>query len=320
MRVWNTGASVRYGDRDAVRSLLIELNFDVLAEFESVVDQVDHDAPQGLRVGENRHSRRPRKVQRLSGIGVVTDEAVDQGVQIGLAALLTELIASACQGKPLLDERLHFLKVALQLCLGVTVAQEVSAQPHARDWILKSARYPRQNLNPLRSLLGNAPLHGVKCRGGTGHFVRTILREQLAAQFRSKAIGRALEAGQRPCREFHCNPCQDCERHELNGERGRQPRRNHRSLCDELEQYRTAVPETNEPAQLASMERIQVEHGYRVVSGPQHVLQTRQIFLSPFGWRRFDFSSVSGNVPIRGSSEPIEPGGSFFGPDPVEDG
>src|SRR5580698_5876468 len=101
------------------------------------------------------------------------------------------------QGKALLDERLHFLKVALQLFLGVAVTQEISAQPHARDWILKTARDPRENLDALRGLPGDAPLHGVECGSGARHFLRTILREQPAAQIRTQAVGRTLEAGQR---------------------------------------------------------------------------------------------------------------------------
>jgi hypothetical protein len=39
MRVWNTGAPIRYGDRDAVRPLRIDSDFDILAEFQPVIDR-----------------------------------------------------------------------------------------------------------------------------------------------------------------------------------------------------------------------------------------------------------------------------------------
>src|ERR1043166_1567428 len=52
MLVGNTGAAVRHGDRDAVRPLRIDGDFDILAEFQPVIDQVDQDAAQGLRVRE----------------------------------------------------------------------------------------------------------------------------------------------------------------------------------------------------------------------------------------------------------------------------
>src|SRR5204863_7218171 len=55
MLVRNTGAPVRYGDRDAVRPLRIDSEFDILAEFLPVIDHVDHDAAQGLRVSEHGH-------------------------------------------------------------------------------------------------------------------------------------------------------------------------------------------------------------------------------------------------------------------------
>ena len=100
------------------------------------------------------------------------------------------------QGKPLLDERLHFLEVALQLFPGVAVTQEISAQPHARDRGLKIVRDRRQNLDSFRDLLGDASLHGVERGSGARHFLRTILRERLATQIRAQAVGRALEARQ----------------------------------------------------------------------------------------------------------------------------
>src|SRR5207249_4685513 len=83
------------------------------------------------------------------------------------------------------------LQVALQLFLGVAVTQEISAQPHARDRSLKAARDSRQNLDPFRSLLGNASLHGVECGSSPRHFLRTILRERLTAQIRTQAVGGA---------------------------------------------------------------------------------------------------------------------------------
>src|SRR3984885_13538729 len=72
MLVGDTGAPVRYGDRDAVRPLRIDGDFDVLAEFQPVIDQVDHDAAQGLRVRENRHPAFSGKAKRFSGVGIVT--------------------------------------------------------------------------------------------------------------------------------------------------------------------------------------------------------------------------------------------------------
>src|SRR5215475_10016619 len=103
MLVGNTRAPVRYGDRDAVRPLRIEGDFDVLAEFQPVIDQVDHDAAQGLRVGEYRRPAFSGKAEGLSGVGIVADEAVDEGIQVGLAPLLADLVASAGKGKTLLD-------------------------------------------------------------------------------------------------------------------------------------------------------------------------------------------------------------------------
>ena len=74
----------------------------------------------------------------------------------------TNAVVLPRQGKTLLDERLHFLQVALQLFLGVAVAQEISAQPHPRDRGLKIVRDRRQNPDSFRDLLGNASLHGVE--------------------------------------------------------------------------------------------------------------------------------------------------------------
>src|SRR3954447_16312492 len=197
MLVGNTGTAVRYGDRDAVRPLRIDGDFDVVAEFQPVIDQVDHDAAQGLRVRENRHPAFSGKAKRFSGVGIVADQAVDKGMQVGLTALLADVVAPAGQRKTLLDQRLHFLQVALQLFLGVAVTQEISAQPHARDRSLKTARYPRQDLDPFRSLPGNASLHGVERGGGARDFLRTILRQRLTAQIRTQAVARVLEARQR---------------------------------------------------------------------------------------------------------------------------
>ena len=46
---------------------------------------------------------------------------------IGLRA---DIVVLPRQGKPLLDQRLHLLQVALQFFLGVAVTQEIGAQPH----------------------------------------------------------------------------------------------------------------------------------------------------------------------------------------------
>src|SRR6185437_16555044 len=150
------------------------------------------------------------------------------------------------QGKPLLDERLHFLKVALQLFLGVAVAQEISAQPHPRDRGLKIVGDRRQNVDSFRYLLGNASLHGVERGSGTRHFLRTILRERLAAQIRTQAVGRALEARQRLRRELDGNPDKECDDSELNGERRRQPGRNDCPLRKDLERQRATVFQVHE--------------------------------------------------------------------------
>src|SRR5207245_687334 len=80
MLVGNTGAAVRYGDRDAVRSLRIDGEFDILAEFQPVIDQVDQNAAQGLRVRENGHPACSGKAKRFSGVGIVADEAVNKGI------------------------------------------------------------------------------------------------------------------------------------------------------------------------------------------------------------------------------------------------
>src|SRR4051794_41041107 len=130
------------------------------------------------------------------------------------------------QGKPLFDERLHLLQVALQLFLGVAVAQEISAQPHPRDRGLKIVRDRRQNLDAFRDLLGNASLHGVERGSSSRHFLRTILRQRIAAQIRAQAVGRALKARQWLRREFYGNPDEEWDDTELNGERRRQPGRN----------------------------------------------------------------------------------------------
>src|SRR3954469_21883661 len=99
MLVGNTGAAVRYGDRDVVRPLRIDGDFDVLAELQPVIDQVDHDAAQGLRVRENSHPAFSGKAKRFSGVGIVADDAVDQRMQVGLAPLLADFVAPAGQGE-----------------------------------------------------------------------------------------------------------------------------------------------------------------------------------------------------------------------------
>src|ERR1700742_1587709 len=121
------------------------------------------------------------------------------------------------QREPLFDERLHFLQVALQLFLGVAVTQEIRAQPHARDRGLKIVRDRRQNLDSLRDLFGDAPLHGVERGSGARLSLRTNLRERLTAQIRAQAVARALEARQRLCRELYGNPDEECDNTELNG-------------------------------------------------------------------------------------------------------
>src|SRR6266436_7231533 len=217
------------------------------------------------------------------------------------------------QGKTLLDERLHFLQVALQLFLGVAVTQEISAQPHARDRGLKIVRDRRQNLDPFRSLLGNASLHGVERGSGARHFLRTILRERFTAQIRSQAVGRALEARQRLRRELHGNPGEECEKTELNRERRRQPARNARSQLEELDQQRATVLETNAQSPLRSLRWIQVDP-VQVVVGPRRGYESRD---DSFPWRpgMLDWlrPTASESVPPFGSIEAIEPNGSFFG-------
>ena len=182
------------------------------------------------------------------------------------------------QGKTLLDERLHFLQVALQLFLGVAVTQEISAQPHARDRGLKIVRDRRQNLDPFRDLLGNASLHGVERGSGARHFLRTILRERLTAQIRAQAVGRVLEARQRLRRELYGNPDEECDNTELNGERRRQPGRNDFPLPKDLERQRAAVLQVNAYAPSQSRRWIEVDE-VRVVGGPQRCPQTRDVRL-----------------------------------------
>jgi hypothetical protein len=97
--------------------LFIDGYFDVLAEFQPVIDQIDHDAAQRLRVGENRHPPFSDKAQMVSGIGIVADETVDKRIQVGLAKMLGDVVLSAGQRKTLFDERLHFLQVAPKLFL-----------------------------------------------------------------------------------------------------------------------------------------------------------------------------------------------------------
>src|SRR5437879_2250172 len=222
------------------------------------------------------------------------------------------------QGKTLLDEHLHFLQVALQLFPGVAVTQEISAQPHARDRGLKIVRDRRQNLDPFRDLLGNAPLHGVERGGGARHFLRTILRERLTAQIRAQAVGRVLEARQRLRRELYGNPDEECDNAELNGDRRRQPWRNDFPRRKDLERQRAAVLQMHEYAPSQSRRWIEVDK-IRVVGGPQQGPQTRDVRLPSLGWLRFQLSSISENVSIVEPREAVEPGGTFFRLDVVED-
>jgi len=74
----------------------------------------------------------------------------------------------------------------------------------------------------------------------------------------------------------------------------------------------------NQPAQSPSILWIEIEDRFRVVALAHHGPQTRQVLLSSFGWRRFDLSSVPENVSIGRSAEALDPGGPFFGFDPVK--
>src|SRR5258705_7774614 len=206
------------------------------------------------------------------------------------------------QGKTLLDERLHLLQVALQLFPGVAVTQEISAQPHARDRILKTARDPRQNLDPLHSLLGNAPLHGVECGSGARHFLRTILRERRAAQIRTQAVGRALEARQRSCRELHGNPGEECEKTELNGERRGQPGRTRPPRRTVFDRHRTAVLEVNEHASFRSLRWIEVDIVH-VVAGSKLGPEARQKHFPSSSERLICLPAALANGSICRSSE-----------------
>src|SRR6187431_3221042 len=76
----------------------------------------------------------------------------------------------------------------------------------------------------------------------------------------------------------------------------------------------------NEPAQSPSILWIEIEDRLRVVAVPHQGPQTRQVLLSSSGWRRFDLSLVSQGISIGRSGEAVEPCGSFFGLDPVENG
>src|SRR3954451_12940917 len=172
------------------------------------------------------------------------------------------------QGKTLLDERLHFLQVALQLFLGVAVTQEIGAQPHARNRGLKIVRDRRQNLDSFRDLLGNASLHGVERRSGARHLLRTILRERLTAQIRAQAVGRALEPRQRLRRELYGNPDEECDDTELNGERRRQPGRNDFLRRKDRDRHGAAVLQVHAYASSQSLRWIEVDK-IRVVVGSQ---------------------------------------------------
>src|SRR5437870_1068728 len=180
------------------------------------------------------------------------------------------------QGKTLLDERLHFLQVALQLFLGVAVTQEISAQPHARDRGLKIVRDRRQNLDSFRNLLGNASLHGVERGSDARHFLRTILRERLSAQIRAQAVGRVLEARQRLRRELNGKPDEEGDNTELNGERRRQPGRNDFPLRKDRERQRAAVLQVDAYAPSQSLWWIEVDK-VRVVGGSQRGPQTPDV-------------------------------------------
>jgi hypothetical protein len=186
------------------------------------------------------------------------------------------------QSQTLLDQRLHFQEVDLQLFLGIAIAQKISAQPHARDRGLKIMRDRRQNLDPFRDLLGNAPLHDVERGGGARHFLRTILRQQLTAQIRTQAVGRVLEARQRLRRVLHGKPDEEGDDAKLNRERRRQPGRNGRERRQALELQRAPVLEVHEQGPSRHLRFIEDEK-IRVVAGSQHGPQTLDGRLPPFG-------------------------------------
>src|ERR1044072_6229957 len=81
-----------------------------------------------------------------------------------------------------------------------------------------------------------------------------------------------------------------------------------------MQHQRAAVLEANEEGPSRPTER------GGVVVRPQHGLQRLHGRLSSFGWQRLHLSSLlSKKVPIGGWIKPFEPGGSFFGLDPVKD-
>src|SRR5206468_11226502 len=114
------------------------------------------------------------------------------------------------------------------------------------------------------------------------------------------------------------NPDEECDDTELNGERRRHPWRNGCPLPIELERQRAAVLQMHEHAPSRSRRWIEVDK-IRVVGGPQKGPQTRDVRLPSFGGLRFQLSPISEKVSIVKSREAVEPGGSFFRLDVVED-
>ena len=176
----------------------------------------------------------------------------------------------------------------------------------------------RQNLDPFRDLLGDAPLQGVERGSGARHFLRTILRERLTAQIGAQAVGRVLEARQRLRRKLHGNPDEECDNTELNGERRRQPGRHGWPPPKDLDRHGATVLQVHAYAASQSLRWIEVDK-IRVVGGPQRGPQTRDVRLPSFGCLRFQLSLIAENVSPMASREAVEPGGSFFRLEVVEE-
>jgi hypothetical protein len=120
-------------------------------------------------------------------------------------------------------------------------------------------------------------------------------------------------------RELYGNPDEECDDTELNGERRRQPRRNEFLRRKDRDRHGATILQVHAYAPSQSLRWIEVDK-IRVVVGPQCGPQTRDIRLPSFGSLRFQLSLAAKNVSPMASREAVEPGGSFFRLEVVEEG
>ena len=88
---------------------------------------------------------------------------------------------------------------------------------------------------------------------------------------------------------------------------------------DEFEHQRAAVLQVNEPAQSPSIQWIEVDRQFASWPAPSMALKRARFPCRRLGGAGSISPATSENVSICRSSEAVEPCGSFFGLDPVED-